>query len=492
MREQFAEKDRNTRQLNRPKAYEGIKPYLFVSYSHKDGALVYPIIQGMQQHGVRVWYDDGIRAGSEFPQYIEDTLVQAACILQFVTRNTVESFFCRNEIGLALDTHQNQTFIVYLEETELKYGLRLQLRNIQALRWEKYHETQEFLNALLELLRTNAAEVFETLEDESVVNLNRECSVQPNVLRVTDVQNFPLNLDKNIQTVEFYGLFSEVEKETCKECTGIRKVVLPDTVRLIDKWAFFGCTDLEAIRFPDELQHIGDWAFENCKKLQGSLSLTALESIGFRSFKGCKELRNLVLPQIRSIGGWAFSECEKLENASCGTTLTELGESAFYHCRMLQTVEWQGAAYQVEEKTFCGCISLRSVTLPATVKRIGIGAFEGCSSLVQIELPKNLKRIEKSAFAGCSKLEEICIPEGVQEIGSWSFSDCSRLKEVELPDSLEILRDGAFANCESLTILQIPAECRLEGRPIPASCRILRRKKSGKYGFLGLFGKRMG
>lgn len=52
--------------------------------------------------------------------------------------------------------------------------------------------------------------------------------------------------------------------------------------------------------------------------------------------------------------------------------------------------------------------------------------------------------------------------------------------------------DGAFANCESLTILQIPAECRLEGRPIPASCRILRRKKSGKYGFLGLFGKRMG
>ena len=104
----------------KPKAYVGTEPYLFVSYSHKDENIIYPLIRTMQQRGVRIWYDEGIRAGHEFPQYIEEALINAACFVQFISPNAVESFFCRNEIGLALDVKLNRTFVVYIEKTELK------------------------------------------------------------------------------------------------------------------------------------------------------------------------------------------------------------------------------------------------------------------------------------------------------------------------------------------------------------------------------------
>ena len=44
--------------------YEGTLPYLFVSYAHKNDAAVLEIIGTLQSRGFRVWYDEGIEAGS--------------------------------------------------------------------------------------------------------------------------------------------------------------------------------------------------------------------------------------------------------------------------------------------------------------------------------------------------------------------------------------------------------------------------------------------
>ena len=40
--------------MNRPIAYEGKEPFIFISYSHKDSDRVVPIIEGLQQRGFRV------------------------------------------------------------------------------------------------------------------------------------------------------------------------------------------------------------------------------------------------------------------------------------------------------------------------------------------------------------------------------------------------------------------------------------------------------
>lgn len=152
----------------------------------------------------------------------------------------------------------------------------------------------------------------------------------------------------------------------------------------------------------------------------------------------------------------------------------------------------RGPVRRIGEKAFCNCTQLRTAVLPDALEQIESSAFEGCSALVQIFLPCRLRKIGKNAFAGCTKLEEIKIPEGVREIDSWSFSGCRNLKKVVLPETMEVLRDGAFANCEKLAILQIPSGCRMEGRPVPSTCRIQRKRGQKKNGFFEFWSNRSG
>lgn len=53
-----------------PKTYEGKEPYIFISYSHKESDIIIPIIERLQADGYRVWYDDGIIPGTEWPETI--------------------------------------------------------------------------------------------------------------------------------------------------------------------------------------------------------------------------------------------------------------------------------------------------------------------------------------------------------------------------------------------------------------------------------------
>ncbi len=40
--------------------YEGNEKYIFVSYAHVDGDIVYPIIERLHDAGFRIWFDEGI------------------------------------------------------------------------------------------------------------------------------------------------------------------------------------------------------------------------------------------------------------------------------------------------------------------------------------------------------------------------------------------------------------------------------------------------
>lgn len=129
------------------KAYEGNENYIFVSYAHADGGTVVPIIEIMQSAGFRVWYDLGIEAGTEWPAYIEDHLDRCSRVIAFISPSAVESFNCRTEINYAL-MKKKEMLVIYLEETELKYGLSLQLNSIQSLFKYRHMTTKTFYEEL--------------------------------------------------------------------------------------------------------------------------------------------------------------------------------------------------------------------------------------------------------------------------------------------------------------------------------------------------------
>lgn len=146
----------------KPIAYKGTEPYLFVSYSHFDDHRVYPLIRYLQDHHIRVWYDEGIEIGSEYPRILEGAILNSAAFLQIISSNTVESAFCRKEVGLSLDIKgERKTMIAYIEETDLKYGLRLELRNIQRIPFHPDLSTVELGERIISSLYRIEPRVFE-------------------------------------------------------------------------------------------------------------------------------------------------------------------------------------------------------------------------------------------------------------------------------------------------------------------------------------------
>ncbi|MBQ7416362.1 MAG: toll/interleukin-1 receptor domain-containing protein [Oscillospiraceae bacterium] len=129
--------------------YEGNEDYIFLSYAHKDAPTVIPIVEKMIQQGFRIWYDSGIEAGTEWPEYIEDHLKRCRIFLAFMSPASVASRNCRNEVNFALELGK-ETLVVYLEETELVKGMRLQLNSTQSLYRQNHTSDASFLQSLME------------------------------------------------------------------------------------------------------------------------------------------------------------------------------------------------------------------------------------------------------------------------------------------------------------------------------------------------------
>ena len=112
--------------------YRKDEPYIFVTYSHRDSAKIFPEIKRFNDMGYNIWYDQGISPGNEWLEEIEYALLKSSLFVVFISKNAVESQNVINEIHLAFS--ENKPIIpIYLEETELKSGLRYLLSNTQSI-----------------------------------------------------------------------------------------------------------------------------------------------------------------------------------------------------------------------------------------------------------------------------------------------------------------------------------------------------------------------
>lgn len=115
------------------KAYTGIKPYLFLSYAHKDAERIFPLMERLQKEGCNVWYDEGIHPADEWGDTLAKKIVDSKAVLLFISQNSIDSFNVKREIYYAVS--KNVAIIpFYLEDVVLPDGLDLQLGIFQAIR----------------------------------------------------------------------------------------------------------------------------------------------------------------------------------------------------------------------------------------------------------------------------------------------------------------------------------------------------------------------
>jgi len=114
------------------KAYQGKKPFLFVSYTHKDKAEVYPIINKLNKSGINLWYDEGIPLTTDWGDVLGEQIINCSLFLSFISPHVNESDNTKKEIKYA-SLKKKPTISIHLCETELSPGIEMILQDVQGI-----------------------------------------------------------------------------------------------------------------------------------------------------------------------------------------------------------------------------------------------------------------------------------------------------------------------------------------------------------------------
>ena len=114
------------------KPYEGGRPFVFISYAHKQSDQVVDTIRILHEKGWRLWYDEGIPAGSDWPVNIAQHMQRCERVIFFLSKRALESPNCFSEIRTAARLNKPM-LVVSLEETEPDESWRELLKDKEIL-----------------------------------------------------------------------------------------------------------------------------------------------------------------------------------------------------------------------------------------------------------------------------------------------------------------------------------------------------------------------
>ena len=194
-------------------------------------------------------------------------------------------------------------------------------------------------------------------------------------------------------------------------------LVIPDTVKTIEKYAFYKC---------------------GASSKDYDTGITTLYGID-----------KVVLGSgVESIGENAFGSFESLTSLETGDGIKTIGWKAFYKCPNLKEIKFGASVEKIDARAFYGCSSLKSVELPASMVEIAEYAFYNCEGLEKIQLNEGLESIGNYAFSKALKVESLYVPESVESIGKHAFRGMANLKSVVLADGVGAIANYAFYGCQ--------------------------------------------
>lgn len=236
-----------------------------------------------------------------------------------------------------------------------------------------------------------------------------------------------------------------VELDCFKDNEVLKKVTLPDTITVIEDYAFYKCFGLESINIPENVKNIG-----------------------FQAFYGCN-LNEITIPaSVTEIEGWAFEGCNSLKavHVAKGNQNYVDEDGILFNKDKTELILYPSAKTDITSYTVPEtCVKLEGYAFMAnqhlqeinidSVQEIGQDVFYYCTSLESIKIPEGITELKGSMFGNCTSLKTVILPEGITNLGSGCFYNCVTLEEIYLPESLTSINDYAFFNCASLKSLTV-------------------------------------
>lgn len=456
-------------------AYIGNEPYLFVSYSHRDTAQVYPILDMLYDNKYRLWYDESCETGNDFRDELKTKIEECSGVVLFVSESSMNSPFCGMEILCAKEKNK-RIFPIYLgDNLDIPPAFQIFLANLH------HSSATDKKKMIASLLRDLPAETMDRLTMNENKDLLEKCEDNGEIIAVPE----------GIKTIAASAFQNR---------TRFKNISLPESLQTIESEAFRSCSNLRRIDIPENTIRIGNSAFRDCIKLLTLNIKNGLIKIGDRAFENCSSLEDISLPEeLTEIYASVFNGCKKLKDIALPRMLTVLGENAFGDCVALEEVHLPDTIIKIDDLVFSGCSSLKKIILPEGLKKIGKAAFKNCESLTTVEIPASVVYLSTDLFRGCNGLKSIVvnaknrhyksepnkrdgsdhvlfnknksviiaypaasrevqydIPDSVTTVSDWTFSECCKLNRISIPDSVSEIGEGAFCNCKLLDELIIP------------------------------------
>lgn len=206
----------------------------------------------------------------------------------------------------------------------------------------------------------------------------------------------------------------------CFQYSDIKNINLPDTITLIDEYAFRG-TDLETI-VANGAEKLGKYCFADSNLQKVDFPNVVEEYYAFNNtpiisaylpeldyaqsgFYNCDRLSSIDIPNLRAMDYEVFSGCSSLTQELKLTKLESFGNKAF------------AGSY------------FKSICLPKCNEILKDYAFENCAA--QEIVLNNATTLGNNAFFNCKNLENLYVPK-VKGLGS-NFEGCTSLKMIFAP-----------------------------------------------------------
>ncbi|EKZ0157080.1 leucine-rich repeat domain-containing protein, partial [Enterococcus faecalis] len=267
--------------------------------------------------------------------------------------------------------------------------------------------------------------------------------------------------------------FAVFESEDGHTNSGIyaEKVTIPNTVKKIQKKAFFGSNVLKEIEFEKQsrLNVIDDQAF-NFSSISKIDFPKSLEYIGTRAFDFAHltsiSFSNNSNLQIISHG--AFAHNDSLESVVLPDNLEQMGEKVFEKSKNLKSIEVsdKNSYFSSEDGVLFDKKKERlilyppkketsSYKTPETVKVIEEAAFAlNENYLKELKLNEGLVEIKPFAFQRNLELKKVDLPNSVSKIGKLAFYDNWKLEDIKIPSSVEELSPYTLYNVPKLKCIE--------------------------------------
>ncbi|MCM1254103.1 MAG: leucine-rich repeat protein, partial [Clostridium sp.] len=199
--------------------------------------------------------------------------------------------------------------------------------------------------------------------------------------------------------------------------------------------AFYNCTDLTYIKIPKSVTLIEEEAFYK----SGLESLTIPDSVtvidGF-AFAECYNLKEVEISNsVTVINDWTFANCTSLVNVKIPDSVYKICNSAFGGCTSLKSIEISDSVWKIDMFAFALCSSLESIKIPSRVTKLERGLFYGCEKLETVEIPDCVRYIDGVEFYDCKQLTKLKV---YATGGGGNFSP---------PYVNNIYLDGVFDGC---------------------------------------------